>query len=69
MTYQLLKPYEIALVLGISRSLVYRLLRTGEIRTVKIGRCARVRPEDLDAFLDEHTIKQKPLKEWNGSDN
>jgi excisionase family DNA binding protein len=38
--------------LGLSRTLVYRLLRSGEIRSAKVGRRCLVRYTDLDAFYE-----------------
>jgi excisionase family DNA binding protein len=36
--------------LGISSVYLYELARTGELRSVRIGRAVRFRPTDLDAF-------------------
>ena len=41
----LLKPNEVAQVLGIGRSLVYEMLATKELPSIRIGRCIRI-PED-----------------------
>jgi len=38
--------------LGVSRWTVYRMLDTGELRSVTIGGRRKVRPVDLDAMLD-----------------
>jgi excisionase family DNA binding protein len=43
---------EAARVLGVQRSTIYRLLRTGEIEAVRVGKRKRFRPEDLDAYLE-----------------
>lgn len=53
LTY-LIKPEEAAQVLGISRSMMYQLLRTGEIPAVRIGRACRIRPQDLEAFINHN---------------
>lgn len=49
---QLLRPEEAAQVLRISRSLIYQLLRTGEIPVVRIGRACRIRPQDIEVFIN-----------------
>jgi excisionase family DNA binding protein len=57
MTDRLLKGGDVATVLGISRSLAYRMMRTGEIQSIRFGRSIRVRPEALERFLQERTMK------------
>ncbi len=51
---RLLKAIEVAKVLNISRALAYQLMRRGEIRTVSIRTSVRVRPEDLQAFIQSN---------------
>jgi excisionase family DNA binding protein len=36
--------------LGISRVFLYEKARLGEVRSIRIGRAVRFRPEDLDAY-------------------
>ena len=38
--------------LQVSEATIRRLVKDGELRVVRIGRAIRVRPEDLDAFID-----------------
>jgi excisionase family DNA binding protein len=57
MTDRLLKGGDVATVLGISRSLAYRMMRTGEIQSIRFGRTIRVRPEALEKFLQARTMK------------
>jgi excisionase family DNA binding protein len=59
MSYRLLKPLEISQILGISRSLAYRLMQSGSIPAIKIGRCVRARPEDLDTFISRNIVTDK----------
>ena len=42
---------EVADVTRISTMTVYRLIKSGELPAVKIGKSFRVREEDLDAYL------------------
>jgi len=50
----LLKAKDLAQILNISRAFAYRLMQTGEIRTVKIGGARRVRKSDLAAYIEEN---------------
>lgn len=47
----LLKPEEAARELGISRSKLFDLLATGEIGSIKIGRCRRIPSSSLDSYI------------------
>jgi excisionase family DNA binding protein len=48
----LLTPDEAAQALGISRSLLYELLRSGRLESVRIGSCRRVPLSALSDFVD-----------------
>jgi excisionase family DNA binding protein len=48
----LLKIPEVAENLGISRAKVYELMAAGDLPSVKIGGCRRVRVEDLVAYVE-----------------
>jgi excisionase family DNA binding protein len=54
--YAALRPVlsvnEAARVLGIERATLYRLLRAGELESVRVGKRQKFRPEDLDAYLE-----------------
>ena len=52
MANRLLTAKEIAQRLNISKAFAYKLMQIGEIRTVKIGGSVRVRPEDLEAYIE-----------------
>ena len=45
---------EVAKILRISKSKVYRMIQVGEIPSVKFGRTSRVRHQDLDDFIQKH---------------
>jgi excisionase family DNA binding protein len=38
--------------LGVSKWTVYRLVRSGELRAVRVGERLRFRPSDIDAYLE-----------------
>ena len=47
---------ETAAHLGKSRATVYRLIHSGHLRTVQVGATLRVRPSDLDDYLDRNIV-------------
>ena len=49
---KLLKPADIAKTLNICLSKAYQLMQTGEIPTVRIDHSVRVRPCDLDEYIE-----------------
>jgi excisionase family DNA binding protein len=55
---RLLKADEIAAILNISRSFAYQLLQTGAIPVVRLGKACRVRPQDLEAFVEQNRLPQ-----------
>jgi excisionase family DNA binding protein len=50
----LLKATQIAQILNISNSMAYRIIQTGELRSVLIGTARRVLPEDLHTYIQEN---------------
>lgn len=50
-TPRLLRIEDIAERLAVSRSMAWKLIAYGEIRSLRIGRAVRVRPADLEAYL------------------
>lgn len=49
----LLSVNEVATELGCGRDTVYRLLTTGQLRSITVGgRLRRIRSEDLRAYID-----------------
>ena len=48
-----LKGNDVAKILNISRSFAFQVMQNGEIPTVRIGRSVRVRPVDLNNFIDK----------------
>jgi excisionase family DNA binding protein len=48
---RLLAIPEVAAQLGCGRTLVYALLRSGELRAIKLGRLTRISSHELDRFI------------------
>jgi excisionase family DNA binding protein len=42
---------EVQEILKVGRSFAYKLVQSGEIRAVRVGRCLRVRATDLEAYI------------------
>ena len=56
---KLLKAIEVADILNVSRAMAYRLIQTGEIRSVHIGMARRVRLEDLQWYIEANLYPQQ----------
>lgn len=63
MEVRLLNIREVAEILHVSRTLVYSLLQKGDIPSVRIERMIRVRPEDLERYIHERSIKEHKKSE------
>jgi excisionase family DNA binding protein len=48
---RLLTPAEVADMLRVSTMTVYRLIKSGELRALQIGKSYRLREDDVDAYL------------------
>jgi excisionase family DNA binding protein len=52
---RLLRLDEVAKRLSISKSMAWKLVAYGQIRSVRIGRAVRVRPADVEEYLARST--------------
>jgi excisionase family DNA binding protein len=50
--WRLLKATDIARILNISKALAYRLLQQGEIPAIRINNTVRVKPSDLEDYIN-----------------
>jgi excisionase family DNA binding protein len=50
---RLIKVADVAKILNISRALAYRLLQNGDIPAIRINHAVRVRPSDLDEYIEK----------------
>ena len=46
-----LTPQEVADLLRVSSMTVYRLIKAGELRAVRVGKAYRILEDDVDAYL------------------
>lgn len=56
-TTALLTVKEVAAATSLSKTTIHRLLGTGDLRSVKIGRARRVPASALDAYLDRLSVE------------
>ena len=60
---RLLNVREAALYLGLDVDTVYKKSRWRELPSVKVGRALRFDLQALEAYIEQHTIKNIDLKE------
>jgi len=52
---KLMKATEVAVILNCSKAFVYKLIKQRKLPSVQIGYSIRVKPEDLNRFIQENT--------------
>jgi excisionase family DNA binding protein len=52
---KLLNAQDVAAALNMGLSTVYMLVERGELPSIRIGRSVRIRPEDLEKFIESKT--------------
>ena len=62
----LLKPSEVAQVLGIGRSLIYELIARKEIPSIRLGRCIRISSESLERWLKDQEHQSNETNKQDG---
>ncbi len=62
----LLKPSEVAQILGIGRSLIYELIARREIPSIRLGRCIRIPSESLQRWLKDQECQSSEPKRQDG---
>ena len=48
---------EVAQDMRVSTMTVYRLIKSGELAAVRVGKSYRIRADDLDTFLDSRYVE------------
>jgi excisionase family DNA binding protein len=61
---RLLNALEVSQILGLGHSTIYQLIRQGELPCVRFGRAVRVRPEDLDIFIQANRSSSELLERY-----
>lgn len=53
---ELLTPERVSEMLGISKAMVYKMVRNGDMEAVRIGRLVRFTPESIGRMVDRFTV-------------
>ena len=56
---RLLTVAEVANVIRVSRMTVYRLIRRGQLKAIRVGRNYRVRSDDLNDYLEAQAVTDR----------
>ena len=59
---RLLNAQEVAAALNMGHSTVYLLVERGELPSIRIGRSVRIRPEDLEKFIESKAQRQAAIE-------
>ena len=59
---RLLNAQDVAAALNIGLSTVYQLVERGELPSIRIGRSVRIRPEDLEKFIESKAQRGAALE-------
>jgi excisionase family DNA binding protein len=65
MELDLITAIEMAKILKISKALSYRMLAEGAIPSVRFGKTVRIKPEDLQKFIDNSTSNTQQVQSDN----
>jgi excisionase family DNA binding protein len=55
--HDLLTPREVAEVMRVSTMTVYRLIKAGDLRAIRVGKHLRIRGQDVAEFLDARVVR------------
>jgi excisionase family DNA binding protein len=58
----MLTPEQAAEALGIGRTTVFALIKTGELRSLLIGRLRRIPADEIDAYITRLATQQRPTE-------
>ncbi len=59
---KLLIAQDVAAALNMGLSTVYQLVERGELPSIRIGRSVRIRPEDLEKFIESKAQRQAAIE-------
>lgn len=55
---RLLKVADVVKITQLSSSQIYTLIQEGALTAIRFGHAVRIRPQDLEKFIDENLTKQ-----------
>lgn len=53
MTGEYYSTEEACILLKLGRTTIYKLLKSGKLRSIKVGRSYRIRGEDIKSFMEQ----------------
>ena len=53
----LLTVSEVAEIMRVSNMTVYRLIKSGQLPAIRVGKSYRIREDDVDRFLSDQSVK------------
>ncbi len=59
---RLLTVAEVATLMRVSRMTVYRLIRRGQLKAIRVGRNYRVREDDLSEYLESQAVSGQVIE-------
>jgi excisionase family DNA binding protein len=60
---RLLTVAEVADTMRVSNMTVYRLIKSGQLGAVRVGKNFRIRESDVDRYLRERTVRPEGIEE------
>ena len=54
---RLLTVSEVAATMRVSNMTIYRMIKSGELPALRVGKNYRVRQSDLEAYLSDHSVQ------------
>lgn len=51
---------EVAALMRVSTMTVYRIIRSGDLPAIRVGKNFRIREADVQRYLDERTVEPEP---------
>ena len=59
---RLLDVVEVAKILGVSKQMIYKLEKNGDLPCVQIGRRKKFRPEDIEKYIDDNISEYEEVR-------
>ncbi len=60
---RLLTVSEVAGTMRVSNMTVYRLIKSGQLAAIRVGKNYRIREADVDSYLSDRSVRVEPAEE------
>jgi excisionase family DNA binding protein len=61
----LLTVGEVANVMRVSNMTVYRLIKSGQLAAVRVGKNYRLRGDDIEKYLSQRAVRVEGVQAWD----